>query len=209
MMVTCGAPLLTPPPLSRRTSPVATSRCPRWGPSWSSWLGTCCGGAGSTSFAVRLSSALPCCSCRAGGFSACPRSLPRAMHASAGFPVDRLSRQETVTLYYGIGTHWGTLRSQNKKGHVVSGWRGSMAWALIPLAPPTTHHASASCSMLAGRAHQRHWKGSRSQGDSCVPDGGRAAVAHRCHPPRQPPGAQARQGGRPQVGSSRRGGGAA
>ena len=35
--------------------------------------------------------------------------------------MDRLSRQEAAALYYGFGTHWGTLRSQNKKGHVVSG----------------------------------------------------------------------------------------
>lgn len=33
--------------------------------------------------------------------------------------MERLNRQEVVTAFYGLGTHWGNARSQNAKGHVV------------------------------------------------------------------------------------------
>lgn len=38
----------------------------------------------------------------------------------AGFPVERLSLEEAIAAFFGLGTHWGHARSQNAKGHVVS-----------------------------------------------------------------------------------------
>ncbi|KAL4423717.1 hypothetical protein ABPG75_001018 [Micractinium tetrahymenae] len=40
-------------------------------------------------------------------------------HLLRGFPVDRLSRHEVVTAYFGLGTYWGPTLPQNAKGHVV------------------------------------------------------------------------------------------
>ncbi|GBF87480.1 taurine catabolism dioxygenase [Raphidocelis subcapitata] len=36
-----------------------------------------------------------------------------------GFPVDRLSRRETVIGFWGIGLYWGKALSNNKKGHLI------------------------------------------------------------------------------------------
>jgi hypothetical protein len=36
-----------------------------------------------------------------------------------GLPVDRWSMRESAAVYYGIGTHFGSARSQNGKGHVL------------------------------------------------------------------------------------------
>jgi len=36
-----------------------------------------------------------------------------------GLPVERYSREEVARLYFGIGRHMGTLRSQNAKGHLL------------------------------------------------------------------------------------------
>eukprot|EP00775_Hariotina_reticulata_P009087 gene9087-9257_t len=36
-----------------------------------------------------------------------------------GLPVDKWSRQETLIAYWGIGLHWGNLRRQNEKGHLI------------------------------------------------------------------------------------------
>lgn len=33
--------------------------------------------------------------------------------------MDRLTRLEVVTGFYGLGAHWGAARSQNARGHVV------------------------------------------------------------------------------------------
>lgn len=51
-----------------------------------------------------------------------PQSEPYLMTLVGlpGFPVDQLSRQETVAAFYGVGLYWGAARSQNAKGHVVS-----------------------------------------------------------------------------------------
>lgn len=40
--------------------------------------------------------------------------------ASAGFPVERLVRRECIAAFFGLGAHWGSARSQNAQGHVVS-----------------------------------------------------------------------------------------
>ncbi|GAX78226.1 hypothetical protein CEUSTIGMA_g5668.t1 [Chlamydomonas eustigma] len=36
-----------------------------------------------------------------------------------GFPVERWTRLQIVVAYYGIGLHWGKLRRQNKKAHLI------------------------------------------------------------------------------------------
>jgi hypothetical protein len=36
-----------------------------------------------------------------------------------GLPVERWSMRESATAYFGIGTHFGSARSQNAKGHVL------------------------------------------------------------------------------------------
>jgi hypothetical protein len=36
-----------------------------------------------------------------------------------GFPVERYSREETAIAYMGIGSHFGSFRSQNAKGHLL------------------------------------------------------------------------------------------
>ncbi|PRW39338.1 taurine catabolism dioxygenase [Chlorella sorokiniana] len=36
-----------------------------------------------------------------------------------GFPIDRLSREEVVAAWLGVGLYWGKPRSQNAKGHLV------------------------------------------------------------------------------------------
>ena len=33
--------------------------------------------------------------------------------------MERYSRQETMTAYWGIGTYWGKAQSNNKKGHLI------------------------------------------------------------------------------------------
>lgn len=36
-----------------------------------------------------------------------------------GFPVDRFSRWQIVTAYYGFGLWWGRPQPQNAKGHML------------------------------------------------------------------------------------------
>ncbi|WIA22176.1 hypothetical protein OEZ85_004510 [Tetradesmus obliquus] len=36
-----------------------------------------------------------------------------------GLPVERWSRQQTLIAYWGIGLHWGNLRRQNEKAHLI------------------------------------------------------------------------------------------
>lgn len=43
----------------------------------------------------------------------------RGFHMLRGFPVERLSLEEAIAAFFGLGTHWGHARSQNAKGHVV------------------------------------------------------------------------------------------
>jgi hypothetical protein len=45
---------------------------------------------------------------------------PRDSLHDAGFPVEQLTREEVVAAYFGVGLHWGSLISQNAKGHIVS-----------------------------------------------------------------------------------------
>ena len=42
-----------------------------------------------------------------------------------GLPVDDWSMRETAIAYLGIGRHFGNLRSQNDKGHILGARQGS------------------------------------------------------------------------------------
>lgn len=33
--------------------------------------------------------------------------------------MDRYSREESVIAYWGMGLHWGPMKSNNKKGHLI------------------------------------------------------------------------------------------
>ncbi len=49
------------------------------------------------------------------------REMINQLPPPAGFPVERLSRAETVAGFFGLGLYWGNARSQNAAGHVVRG----------------------------------------------------------------------------------------
>lgn len=43
----------------------------------------------------------------------------RGFQLISGLPVQRWSRQQTVTAYWILGLHWGKPVSNNQKGHLV------------------------------------------------------------------------------------------
>ena len=36
-----------------------------------------------------------------------------------GLPVQRYTREQTISAYWGIGLYWGKAQSNNKKGHLI------------------------------------------------------------------------------------------
>lgn len=45
-----------------------------------------------------------------------------------GFPVDRLTRAQTVATYYAFGLLWGEPQAQNAKGHILGHIKVSDRW---------------------------------------------------------------------------------
>ena len=54
-------------------------------------------------------------SCAGPGFE----SLDQPSFLRRGVPVERYTREEIVTVYWGFGLWWGKVVSQNAKGHIV------------------------------------------------------------------------------------------
>ena len=46
-----------------------------------------------------------------------------------GFPVEKLTRQQAVIGYFGLGLYWGNARPNNKRGHLVGHIR---TWGTTP-----------------------------------------------------------------------------
>lgn len=50
----------------------------------------------------------------------------RGFKIITGVPVHRYTAAESTTVYWGLGTYWGRIVPQNKKGHLVGHVRVSL-----------------------------------------------------------------------------------
>lgn len=69
-------------------------------------------------------------------------SLQQEVVSGRGFtllshvPIQGLSQQQLMLLYWGIGTHWGTAVPQNAKGHMIGHVKVSLScWLPVVMCP--------------------------------------------------------------------------